>query len=321
MRTTLLFAFALLAACRAPYGMGRFDSDGWSHDTFPLRLRAERDGSLVGSDWRISSHTPEGRVRRDNLHTRRLDRDDDGRMDLHYRALANEVELEHRTDGASLWVRTFIVPTELEDAPIERVAGVFVEALSGTDRVVWNAGSWRVGWATERYEATSLDEATAAVHGHAAHVSLIEVRRTDSAGASGAAHVALTFVRVPFRWREEKRDGSFREWPVMLVAGYAGNESTFGRHWDDYTRMIEALEIGDAGTSGSSTPNARTGEPPRDAGADDEAATADDSAGAHDEAATPDDTAVDEAAPAADDAAPEGEPTPAEAPSEPEVAS
>ena len=247
MRFALVFvfvSFVLLAGCREPYGMGHFDRVGWIHDTYPLRLRAQSDGSFVGSSWRVSSHTPNGRVRRDNLSTRSLDRDDDGRVDYRYRALANELELEHRTDGASLWVNTFIVPMELQEAPLERVAQTFVSSLSGTDQRMFHRGGWSVGWATSRYEAVSLEELPAAVQGHAAHVTLLEVQRTDSTGATGAARAAVTVVRPPFKWREEKRDGTFREWPVLLVIGYVASADTFGRHWDDYGRLLASVQIG-----------------------------------------------------------------------------
>jgi len=207
-------------------------------------VRSQSDGSFVSPSWRVSSHMPNGRVRRDNLHTRRLDRDDDGRVDYAYRALTNELELEHRTDGANLWVSTFIVPTELQEAPLERVAQTFVSALSGTDQVMFHRGGWNVGWETSRYEAVSLEEMPAAVRGYAAHLTVLEVQRTDSNGATGAARAALTIVRPPFAWREEKRDGSFREWPVLVVIGYVAGADTFGRHWEDYGRLLDSVQIG-----------------------------------------------------------------------------
>jgi len=245
MRLALLFvSFVLLAGCTPPYGMGHFGSVGWTHDTYRLRVRSQSDGSFVSPSWRVSSHMPNGRVRRDNLHTRRLDRDDDGRVDYAYRALTNELELEHRTDGANLWVSTFIVPAELQEAPLERVAQTFVSALSGTDQVMFHRGGWNVGWETSRYEAVSLEEMPAAVRGYAAHLTVLEVQRTDSNGATGAARAALTIVRPPFAWREEKRDGSFREWPVLVVIGYVAGADTFGRHWDDYGRLLDSVQIG-----------------------------------------------------------------------------
>ncbi len=245
MRLAFVFvSFVLLAGCREPYGMGHFGSVGWTHDTYRLRVRSQSDGSFVSPSWRVSSHMPNGRVRRDNLHTRRLDRDDDGRVDYAYRALTNELELEHRTDGASLWVSTFIVPTELQEAPLERVAQTFVSALSGTDQVMFHRGGWNVGWETSRYEAVSLEEMPAAVRGYAAHLTVLEVQRTDSNGATGAARAALTIVRPPFAWREEKRDGSFREWPVLVVIGYVAGADAFGRHWEDYGRLLDSVQIG-----------------------------------------------------------------------------
>ncbi|MEZ4251716.1 MAG: hypothetical protein R3B99_26175 [Polyangiales bacterium] len=181
------------------------------------------------------------------MHVRSLDRDDDGRIDRRYWALGNALELEHRTDGASLFVDTFIVPMELQDAPLERLAQTFVSSLSGTDQVMLQRGGWNVGWATSRYEAVSLDELPAAVHGHAAHVTLLEVQRTDSGGAVGAARAAVTLVRAPYTWREEKFDGAYREWPVLLVVGYVASADVFGQHWDDYDHLLDVLEIGAAG--------------------------------------------------------------------------
>lgn len=234
-----------LAGCQPTYGVGHVDVRGFTHETYPMRVRAAERGVLLSESWRVTSHTPSGRVRPDHFHVRRLDRDADGRVDVSYRAAINELALEHRGDGSSLWVQSFILPSGLEGAPIERIATAFVEGLSGEERVVWSYGGARgFSWSTDRYDASLLDQAAMAVDGNAAHMALVEVQRT-SAASVGRARAALTFVRAPFTWRETQRGGASREWPVVVVVGYAADDANFGTHWDDYAALVGALELGD----------------------------------------------------------------------------
>ncbi len=245
-----VFAALSLSACFAQ--TATLDDDGLVHSGFGYRIVASGGRrTFISADWPIENFTPDDSPKSgaDYDTFRYVDVDDDDQDEQIERASYYDLRLEHRRNNGSIWVRTFPVSdvtngkalTVLVQNYVENIAaaGYFTAGINDAGAV--SVEERRFATRILDTEATSLDgQDAAAVLFDVANVNQLQISR------SARSARALVFIsRTPFRYRVRTALG-VREWPVLMLVGFANAPDDFAASLPDFQRFLGAIQMAPA---------------------------------------------------------------------------
>lgn len=247
----LVVACAVLVGCHP--GAPIFDERGFVHPSYGYHIgygSGRRDVWYSG-EWRVENYTRDDDGEWFRLgaaqywHRPMIDLDADGFADPLGPAYLYDLRLRHVRSNGMIWVRTVPVPLDLQQVDLAVLARNYVENIAGGGVSVAVVGTVAIAVSDRRYASRILDQMPMQVDGMDAYGVVLEVASVEQLQLPGAApseHAALVLMRAPFGWREWNASG-YRDWPVLVVAGYSNSPAEFQHGLGDFERLLAEIDL------------------------------------------------------------------------------
>jgi hypothetical protein len=244
------FAALSLSACFAQ--SATLDDDGLVHSGFGYRIVASGGPrNFISADWRVENFTADGSAKTGADYDTWLyvDVDGDDEDERMERASYYDLRLEHRRNNGSIWVRTFPVSEVTDGKALTVLVQNYVENIAAAG--YFTAGISEAGAVSveeRRFATRILDTEATSIGGHDAAAVLFDVANVNQLQMSLSARSAraLVFIsRTPFRYRVRTALG-VREWPVLMLVGFANAPDDFDASLPDFQRFLGAIQMSPA---------------------------------------------------------------------------
>lgn len=248
--TRLVLPALLASACATADPI--FDDVGFVHPEYGYHIEFANEPRrvLITSEWRVENYARQSEewIRREAAqywHAPLLDLDGDGILETLEREYLYDLRMRHVRSNGLIWVRTVPLELDLQEVELDVLARNYVENIASSGFLLARVAPGVVAVGERRFASRVLDQLPIRVDGYEAYGVLLEVASVAQLQLSEASRIenaVIVLSRAPFGWREWSSEG-YRDWPVIVIAGYSNSPAEFEQGLPDFDTLLAAIDL------------------------------------------------------------------------------